>query len=110
MHTLIQSSHELAQLLMEKPTLCLPLFATALHQAQQQQQQMQQQMQKHNGMVDQHQLEVKSQAVVRVTNLPNNPAVVRTRVPGSEDVGRLVSMTGTVIRTGMVKMMETHRA
>ncbi|KAJ1944155.1 DNA helicase mcm9, partial [Kickxella alabastrina] len=106
MHTLIQSSHELAQLLMEKPTLCLPLFATALHQAQQQQQQMQ----KHNGMVDQHQLEVKPQAVVRVTNLPNNPAVVRTRVPGSEDVGRLVSMTGTVIRTGMVKMMETHRA
>ncbi|KAJ2889512.1 DNA helicase mcm9, partial [Coemansia aciculifera] len=30
-------------------------------------------------------------------------------MPGSSDVGRLISITGTVIRTGLVKMMETHK-
>ncbi|PIA13102.1 MCM-domain-containing protein [Coemansia reversa NRRL 1564] len=52
---------------------------------------------------------VKEEAQVRVSHLPNHPSLLRTRIPGSEDAGRLLSISGTVIRTGLVKMMETHR-
>ncbi|KAJ3091918.1 hypothetical protein HK102_012590 [Quaeritorhiza haematococci] len=37
------------------------------------------------------------------------PELSMTKIPRSADVGRFISMKGTVIRTGMVKMLETQR-
>ncbi|KAJ2384724.1 DNA helicase mcm9 [Coemansia sp. RSA 2603] len=95
LHVLAESNHELAQGVLEKPSLYLPWLALALVQAQRR--------------LVAPGLVVRERAVVRVGNAPNTPLVVRTRVPGSLEAGRLVSFSGTVIRSGAVKMLETHR-
>ncbi|KAI8873047.1 MCM-domain-containing protein [Ramicandelaber brevisporus] len=46
---------------------------------------------------------------VRLANVPMVPGIVRMGIPRSNAVGRLVAITGTVIRTGIVKMMETAK-
>ncbi|KAJ1720360.1 DNA helicase mcm9 [Coemansia erecta] len=95
LHVLIESNHELGQGVLEKPSLYLPWLSQALVQAQRR--------------LLAPGLAVRERAVVRVGNAPNTPLVVRTRVPGSLEAGRLVSFSGTVIRSGAVKMLETHR-
>ncbi|KAJ2778707.1 DNA helicase mcm9 [Coemansia interrupta] len=95
LHVLIESNHELGQGVLEKPSVYLPGLSRALVLVQQK--------------LAAPGLTVRARAVVRVGNAPNTPLVVRTRVPGSLEAGRLVSFSGTVIRSGAVKMMETHR-
>ncbi|KAJ2151710.1 DNA helicase mcm9, partial [Coemansia sp. RSA 637] len=101
MHELLEFNHELAMLLLESPSKFLPLFNIACLAAQR--------SLKQQTTVSDSICTVKEDAQVRVTHLPNHPTLQRTRIPGSEDVGRLLSISGTVIRTGLVKMMETHR-
>ncbi|KAJ2354772.1 DNA helicase mcm9 [Coemansia erecta] len=101
MHELIEFNHELAMLLLETPTKYLPLFNHACVAAQRTLRQA--------TAISEAICAVKEGAQVRITHLPNHPALQRTRIPGSDDVGRLLSISGTVIRTGLVKMMETHR-
>ncbi|KAJ1913754.1 DNA helicase mcm9 [Mycoemilia scoparia] len=52
---------------------------------------------------------VKPNTHVRFINLPATPDCTRTTVPGSEDIGRLIALSGTVIRNGQVKMVEKRR-
>ncbi|ESO09059.1 hypothetical protein HELRODRAFT_74084 [Helobdella robusta] len=42
----------------------------------------------------------------RVTGLPVCPELVRTRLPKCSDVGNFLCITGTVIRTGTVKLLD----
>ncbi|KAI8929498.1 MCM2/3/5 family-domain-containing protein [Entophlyctis helioformis] len=54
-------------------------------------------------------LTFKPNARVRIGRPSDCAELKRTRVPRSADVGRLVFFKGTVVRTGLVKMMETVR-
>ncbi|KAJ2851113.1 DNA helicase mcm9 [Coemansia brasiliensis] len=100
MHELIEFNYELAMLLLESPSRYLPLFNHACVSAQRSLKQ---------SILTNNIATVNQDAQVRITHLPNHPVLHRTRVPGSDDVGRLLCISGTVIRTGLVKMMETHR-
>ncbi|KAJ2751682.1 DNA helicase mcm9, partial [Coemansia pectinata] len=91
----IEFNVELAQTILDRSTVCLPLFNVALVSA----------LRKLAGATK----SAVDQAQVRVEHLPNHPALQRTKMPGSGDVGRLLTISGTVIRTGMVKMMETQK-
>ncbi|KAJ1558202.1 DNA helicase mcm9 [Nowakowskiella sp. JEL0078] len=51
----------------------------------------------------------KPYAHVRITRVPPVQEIIRTRIPRSADIGRLISLKGTVIRTGMIKMLESQR-
>ncbi|KAJ2117771.1 DNA helicase mcm9 [Coemansia sp. RSA 2337] len=91
----IEFNVELAQTILDRATFCLPLFNVALVSA----------LRKLTGTTTSS----VDGARVRVEHLPNHPALQRTKMPGSEDVGHLLTISGTVIRTGMVKMMETQK-
>ncbi|KAJ1929084.1 DNA helicase mcm9 [Tieghemiomyces parasiticus] len=52
---------------------------------------------------------VKPLAHVRLTGVPLSPGLLRTSIPGCDDMGPLIGLTGTVIRTGMVKVVETQK-
>ncbi|KAI8326304.1 mcm domain-containing protein [Martensiomyces pterosporus] len=101
MHSLIEFNYEIATLLLESPTKYLPLLNSACAAAQSR-------LKQSSSLSSA--LTVKERVQVRIAHLPNHPSLVRTKIPGSEDIGRLLSVAGTVIRTGLVKMMETHRA
>ncbi|KAJ2718908.1 DNA helicase mcm9 [Coemansia sp. Benny D115] len=112
MHQLIDHSHELAQLVLESPTEHLALFNQALNRlvrAQQERLQLRQSRTETRDEPSPHGTPHEGLAVVRIHGLPNMPELMRTRVPGSADAGKLLGLTGTVIRAGAVKMMETHR-
>ncbi|KAJ1731674.1 DNA helicase mcm9 [Coemansia sp. Benny D160-2] len=94
MHELASFSHELATLLLESPVRHLRLLEQAAATAM---------------AAGGSARRPRRKAAVRIEHLPNHPAVARTRAPGSAEVGRLVSVSGTVVRTGVVKMMETRR-
>lgn len=47
---------------------------------------------------------------VRISNLPLNPETTKGVLPRSIDIGLLVAVRGTVIRTGPVKMLEWKRS
>ncbi|KAJ2745960.1 protein phosphatase 2A regulatory subunit cdc55, partial [Coemansia sp. BCRC 34490] len=94
MHELASFSHELATLLLESPVRHLRLLEQAAATAM---------------AAGSSARRRRRKAAVRIEHLPNHPAVARTRAPGSAEVGRLVSVSGTVVRTGVVKMMETRR-
>ncbi|KAJ2806273.1 DNA helicase mcm9, partial [Coemansia guatemalensis] len=104
MHELIEFNHELAMIVLESPTKYLALFNKACIAVQRALKRT-----TTEGVATPGYCAVKEEAQVRVNHLPNHPSLLRTRIPGSEDTGRLLSISGTVIRTGLVKMMETHR-
>ncbi|CAG0886541.1 unnamed protein product [Darwinula stevensoni] len=54
-------------------------------------------------------LTVKANIHIRLSDLPVCPEVHRVNLPGASDVGRLLCITGTVIRTTGVKMLEYQR-
>ncbi|KAM8790218.1 DNA helicase MCM9 isoform 1-T1 [Rhynchonycteris naso] len=46
---------------------------------------------------------------VRISGLPVCPELVREHIPKTKDVGHFLSVTGTVIRTSLVKILEFER-
>ncbi|KAI8814002.1 MCM2/3/5 family-domain-containing protein [Cladochytrium replicatum] len=84
--------------IVEQPTVFLPLLDRGAQVAQ------------HRVMRDSDiakHLKVKEHLHVRLTRAPPVKEIVRVRIPRSEDVGRLVSLKGTVTRTGLVQMLES---
>ncbi len=53
-----------------------------------------------------HRLKLKSNVLPRFTGLPITPWTFFERIPSVNSLGRLVSIRGTVIRTGALKMQE----
>ncbi|KAI9136480.1 mcm domain-containing protein [Paraphysoderma sedebokerense] len=51
----------------------------------------------------------KPRSCVRLTGLLAFPELQRTAIPRSSDVGKFLAITGTVIRTGLVKMLENEK-
>ncbi|PVV00636.1 hypothetical protein BB560_004977, partial [Smittium megazygosporum] len=58
---------------------------------------------------DSSSVSVKSPCFVRFSRLPNNPSIMRTTTPNNDDIGKLIGFTGTVIRMGANKLLETRR-
>ncbi|XP_069661224.1 DNA helicase MCM9 isoform X2 [Haliaeetus albicilla] len=56
------------------------------------------------------QLSVKQNLHVRVSGLPVCPELTREHIPKTRDVGHFLSVTGTVIRTSLVKVLEFERS
>lgn len=90
---LLYFNPDLATHILETPTRTLPLFDLALIATQR------------------HLFPNSTQPLttVRVHGLPSHPALTLNRMPNSQDTGRLLSISGTVIRFGLVKMMETSK-
>jgi DNA helicase MCM9 len=52
---------------------------------------------------------VKPHAHIRLTNLPICPDLHRHVVPRSVDIGSLIMMSGTIVRSGEIKMEERYK-
>ena len=96
----IQRNAWLSGLLVQEPLRILPLFDRAFFRAQE--------SIKMTSPIASH-MTVKPNCHVRIVDPSDCPELKRSRVPRCDDVGRLVFFKGTVIRTGMVKMLETYR-
>ncbi|KAJ1987168.1 DNA helicase mcm9 [Dimargaris cristalligena] len=97
---LLDTSPELGHCLFRYPAELLPVLDQALQVAQVRV--------KHNHPLHAD-MTVKKQAHARIASLPHCPELFRTAIPSSDDMGPLLCLTGTVIRTGMVKVVETQR-
>ncbi|KAI9207376.1 MCM2/3/5 family-domain-containing protein [Polychytrium aggregatum] len=80
------------------PTDFIPLMDAALQQAQSLI------LQRNPSATE---LSIKPKTHARLNRVPMVDEVCLPKLPRSKDVGRLVCISGTVIRTGMVKMLET---
>ncbi|KAJ3128201.1 DNA helicase mcm9 [Nowakowskiella sp. JEL0407] len=54
-------------------------------------------------------LTLKQHAHIRLTRVPPMAEIIRTRIPLSVDTGKLISLKGTVIRTGLNKLVDYQR-
>ncbi|XP_070306008.1 DNA helicase MCM9 isoform X8 [Odocoileus virginianus] len=54
-------------------------------------------------------LSMKQNLHARISGLPVCPELVREHIPKTKDVGHFLSVTGTVIRTSLVKILEFER-
>ncbi|KAJ1974622.1 DNA helicase mcm9 [Dimargaris xerosporica] len=97
---LLDASPALGYIIYTKPALLLPVCNEALLMAQDQV------WRRHPLSSD---MSVKQFVHVRLASFPQCPELCRTQVPTSDDVGPLISLTGTVIRTGLVKIVENRR-
>ncbi|KAK9720086.1 DNA helicase mcm9 [Basidiobolus ranarum] len=97
---LLESNSDLCHILIQNPTVFVPILDQAIQVVQ-------------GYYLKTHSLRShmsqKSNCHARVMSLPHCPELVRTIIPGSEDIGRLLSISGTVIRTGITKMLESER-
>ncbi|KAI9349188.1 MCM2/3/5 family-domain-containing protein [Obelidium mucronatum] len=96
----IETNAYVCSQILARPSETLPLLDKALVMAQTHLKDL---------IQDNHNLTVKNLVHVRCTRLPQVPALQFQRIPRSEHVGKLINFVGTVIRTGMVKMMETRK-
>ncbi|XP_050410283.2 DNA helicase MCM9 [Patella vulgata] len=97
--TLFESNMAICDVLLSSPLLILPLFDVALIEAQQ-----------HiiRDMTDST-LTVKKNVHARIMALPVCPELTRTTLPKTADVGSFLSITGTVIRTTLVRVLEFEK-
>ncbi|XP_076874002.1 DNA helicase MCM9 [Brachyhypopomus gauderio] len=98
--TLFETNMEVGEYFNAFPSLVLPVFDGALHAAVQNLAQ--------SGSV-QRSCRPKPNLHVRVSGLPVCPELTRDHIPKARDVGRFLSVTGTVIRTGVAKVLEQQR-
>lgn len=99
---LIDRNPILAQILFAYPNEILPHFDQALLQYQRQ---LQVDLAKDDAGA------VKEHCHVRVQYLPRTDTMVKATISRirSTDVGKMIQVSGTIIRTGMIKMLEASR-
>ncbi|KAJ9048161.1 DNA helicase mcm9 [Entomophthora muscae] len=97
---LLNSNPGLFNAVINYPAVCLPLLDTAFVEIMTDLEKLSQ---------DDDILIAKANAHVRISNLPQVPAYFRTSIPTSDDVGKLVSVTATVTRSGPVNMVVEMR-
>ncbi|XP_043930332.1 DNA helicase MCM9 isoform X2 [Protopterus annectens] len=98
--TLFEASMEVAEYLIAFPTEVLPVFDNALRRAA---------MTVFQSFSENDNIVMKQNLHARVSGLPMCPELTREHIPRTLDVGRFLSVTGTVIRTSMVKVLECER-
>ncbi|XP_067881557.1 DNA helicase MCM9 isoform X2 [Heterodontus francisci] len=95
--TLFEISMEIGEYLNAFPNELFPVFDNALHRAT---------MTILQSYPEPHDLVMKQNLHVRISGLPLCPELTRDRIPKTRDVSHFLSVIGTVIRTGMVKVLE----
>uniref|UniRef100_A0A8C5SZC3 DNA helicase MCM9 n=1 Tax=Malurus cyaneus samueli TaxID=2593467 RepID=A0A8C5SZC3_9PASS len=99
--TLFETNMEIGDYFNAFPSEVLPIFDSALRRAA---------LAALQDSTDQDQLSLKQNLHARVSGLPVCPELTREHIPKSKDVGHFLSVTGTVIRTSSVKVLEFERS
>uniref|UniRef100_A0A8C5QD72 DNA helicase MCM9 n=1 Tax=Leptobrachium leishanense TaxID=445787 RepID=A0A8C5QD72_9ANUR len=97
--TLFEANMEIGEYFNAFPNEVLPVFDNALRRATMSFLQSQSSSQQGN-------VTLKQNLHARITGLPVCPELTREQIPKTRDVGHFLSVTGTVIRTSMVKVLE----
>lgn len=96
--------NEMSSLLLQDAERLLPIFDEAIKQA------ATEVYRSHSSVGSEEQRMVwKPHIRARLSNLPICPELTRTTLPRNEDVGKFLSITGTIIRATTVKMLEYER-
>ncbi|XP_069462714.1 DNA helicase MCM9 isoform X2 [Ambystoma mexicanum] len=98
--TLFETNMEIGEYLNAFPNEVLPVFDNALRRAA---------MCMLHSSSQRQALSMKQNLHARIANLLVCPELTREHIPKTNDVGRFLSVTGTVIRTSMVKVLEFER-
>ncbi|NXI82893.1 MCM9 helicase, partial [Rhipidura dahli] len=99
--TLFETNMEIGEYFNAFPSEVLPIFDSALRRAA---------LAALQDSGDPAQLSLKQNLHARVSGLPVCPELTREHIPKSKDVGHFLSVTGTVIRTSSVKVLEFERS
>ncbi|NXB25984.1 MCM9 helicase, partial [Rhagologus leucostigma] len=99
--TLFETNMEIGEYFNAFPSEVLPIFDSALRRAA---------LAALQDSTDPAQLSLKQNLHARVSGLPVCPELTREHIPKSKDVGHFLSVTGTVIRTSSVKVLEFERS
>ncbi|NWV77020.1 MCM9 helicase, partial [Dasyornis broadbenti] len=99
--TLFETNMEIGEYFNAFPSEVLPIFDSALRRAA---------LAALQDSADPAQLTLKQNLHARVSGLPVCPELTREHIPKSKDVGHFLSVTGTVIRTSSVKVLEFERS
>ncbi|XP_064303459.1 DNA helicase MCM9 isoform X1 [Phalacrocorax carbo] len=99
--TLFETNMEIGDYFNAFPSEVLPIFDSALRRAA---------LTVLQAATDPPQLSMKQNLHARVSGLPVCPELTREHIPKTRDVGHFLSVTGTVIRTSSVKVLEFERS
>ncbi|XP_067274786.1 DNA helicase MCM9 [Pseudorasbora parva] len=99
--TLFEDNMEVGECFNAYPSQVLPIFDNALHRAAQT---ISQSSSSPQGIFS-----LKHNLHVRISGLPMCPELTRDHIPKARDVGHFLSVTGTVIRTSVTKVLEFER-
>ncbi|KFQ93714.1 DNA helicase MCM9, partial [Nipponia nippon] len=99
--TLFETNMEIGEYFNAFPSEVLPIFDSALRRAA---------LAVLQAAAAPPQLSVKQNLHARVSGLPVCPELTREHIPKTRDVGHFLSVTGTVIRTSLVKVLEFERS
>ncbi|KAJ6655227.1 hypothetical protein lerEdw1_005571 [Lerista edwardsae] len=98
--TLFETNMEIGEYFNAFPNEVLPIFDNALRRMA---------VTVFQSATQAHDLTIKQHLHARITGLPVCPELTRERIPKTRDVGHFLSVTGTVIRTSLVKVLEFER-
>ncbi|XP_066035432.1 DNA helicase MCM9 isoform X1 [Chamaea fasciata] len=99
--TLFETNMEIGEYFNAFPSEVLPIFDSALRRAA---------LAALQDSAESARLSLKQNLHARVSGLPVCPELTREHIPKSKDVGHFLSVTGTVIRTSSVKVLEFERS
>ncbi|XP_071501426.1 uncharacterized protein [Diadema antillarum] len=98
--TLFETNMEVSDHILSSPLMTLPLLDIALSRVA---------MEVYRNHPDKHNMSMKTNIHGRLIGLPACPELVREQLPRNTDIGRFLSVSGTVIRTTLVKMLEFEK-
>ncbi|XP_015714169.1 DNA helicase MCM9 [Coturnix japonica] len=99
--TLFETNMEIGEYFNAFPSQVLPIFDSALRRAA---------MAVLQAATPSPELRMKPNLHTRISGLPICPELTREHIPKTRDVGHFLSVTGTVIRTSLVKVLEFERS
>nr|XP_020657835.1 DNA helicase MCM9 isoform X3 [Pogona vitticeps] len=98
--TLFETNMEIGDYFNAFPNEVLPIFDNALRRAA---------LTVFQSVSQDHDFTIKQNLHARISGLPVCPELTREHIPKTRDVGHFLSVTGTVIRTSLVKILEFER-
>ncbi|XP_077157101.1 DNA helicase MCM9 isoform X4 [Paroedura picta] len=98
--TLFEANMEIGEYFNAFPNEVLPILDNALRRTA---------LSVFQSVSQSHDVTIKQNLHARISGLPVCPELTRENIPKTKDVGHFLSVTGTVIRTSLVKVLEFER-
>ncbi|XP_060094620.1 DNA helicase MCM9 [Heteronotia binoei] len=98
--TLFEANMEIGEYFNAFPNEVLPIFDNALRRTA---------LSVFQSISQAHDVSIKQNLHARISGLPVCPELTRENIPKTKDVGHFLSVTGTIIRTSLVKVLEFER-